>query len=317
MKDKKIVFMGTASFSKTVLLKLIENGFNVVAVVSQPDRLVGRKQVVTMPDVKVLALEHNIKVIQPNKIKEDYEEILSLDVDVLITAAYGQMIPNVVLEHANIAAINVHASMLPQYRGGAPVHRAIIDGNDKTGVTIMYMVKAMDAGNIISNCEVMIHKDEKASELYERLGFVGADLLVDTLPSIMRGENDSIVQEESCITYASVLKREDEHLSFDQDGFKVDCFVRGMNTWPGCFVLYKGKTVKVHEGHIHHCQNAVRHHSHQKNGTIVKVFKDGIGVKVQDGVYIITKLQLEGKKPVFVKDYLNGNNIFEVESLFE
>lgn len=316
MKDKKIIFMGTASFSKCVLLKLIEQGYSIVAVVTQPDRLVGRKKISTPPDVKVVALEHGIRVIQPNNIKEEYQEIIDLKADVMITAAYGQIIPEVVLHSVSIAAINVHASLLPKYRGGAPVHKAIIDGNETTGVTIMYMVKAMDAGNIISSREIPILAGELASELYDRLAIIGGDLLVDTLPAILSKTNDSIEQNSNDVTYAPVIKRSDEHLSFNQSVKMVDCFVRGMNSWPGCYVEYLGKTIKIHKGHIHDCIHAIEHHKHQLNGTIVKIFDEGIGVKVDDGVYIITRLQLEGKKPMDVKDYLNGNCIFEVNTLF-
>lgn len=314
--DKKIIFMGTASFSSCVLKSLIEHGFNVVAVVSQPDRIVGRKKIVTMPEVKVLALENNIKVIQPNNIKEEYQDIIDLNADVMITAAYGQIIPEIVLNSVSIGAINVHASLLPLYRGGAPVHQAIIDGHKKTGVTIMYMVKEMDAGNIISNREVEIHDTDTTGVLYDRLATVGAELLVETLPSIIEGTNNSIEQDEKLITYAPTIKRSDEHLKFNKTAFEIDCFIRGMNPWPGCYVNYNDKKIKIWSGHIHECNNAISHHQHQENGTIVKIFKDGIGVKVEDGVFIITTIQLEGKKQMSVKDYLNGNNIFEVNSLF-
>ncbi len=316
MNETKIVFMGTASFSSAVLKKLIENNYNIIAVVSQPDRLVGRKKELKMPEVKKVALKHQIPVIQPNNIKEENQEIIDLQADIIITAAYGQIIPESVLKSARIGAINVHASLLPKYRGGAPVHYAIINGEKETGVTIMYMVKRMDAGNIISQKTIKIAPEYTTGILYDKLSVLGADLLVETLPSIIDGTNPSIVQDETLVTYASVIKREDEKIDFSKSTMEVANQVRGLNPWPGSYTTYNHKTVKVWAGHIHNCPNAKSHHEHQDNGTIVKIFKDAIGVKCNDGVYIITEFQLEGKKRMFVKDYLNGKSIFEVNMKF-
>lgn len=317
MKNERIVFMGTASFSLAVLKMLCEEGYNIVGVVSQPDRYVGRKKVLTMPDVKVEALKHDIPVIQPQKIKEDYQDILDLKPDLIITAAYGQIIPQAILDAPRLGCINVHASLLPQYRGGAPVHQCIIDGKDETGVTIMYMVKKMDAGNIISQVSTPIDDNDTVGILYDRLSDLGADLLKETLPSIIDGTNQSIPQDESLVTYAPTLSREDERLNWNLTARQVYNKVRGTNPWPGSFTTYKGKTVKIWAGKVHQCQNAIKHHAHQEAGTIVKVFKDAIGVKVSDGVYLITELQVEGKKRMLVKDYLNGHSIFEVDTKFE
>lgn len=317
MKDIRIVFMGTASFSVAVLKMLVEEGYNVVGVVSQPDRFVGRKKVLTMPDVKVEALKHNIPVIQPARIKEDYEDILALEPELIITAAYGQIVPQAILDAPRLGCVNVHASLLPLYRGGAPVHQCIIDGQDKTGVTIMYMVKKMDAGNIISQRETPILDSDTVGILYDRLTDLGAELLKDTLPSIIEGTNQSIPQDESLVTYAPVLTREDERINWNTTVKNIYNKVRGTNPWPGVYTTYEGKTVKIWAGTIHQCENAVKHHAHQTCGTIVKVFKDAIGVKVEDGVYLITEFQLEGKKRMSVKDYLNGHNIFKVDTMFE
>lgn len=317
MKDARIVFMGTATFSLAVLEKLLANKYNVVAVVSQPDRMVGRKREIKMPEVKELAMQHNIPVIQPQNIKKEYQEIVDVKADVMITAAYGQIIPKVVLDSASIAAINVHASLLPKYRGGAPVHQVIIDGQDKTGVTIMYMVKAMDAGNIIAQRSIPILDTDTTGMLYDKLATLGAELLMDTLPSIIEGTNASIVQDESQITYSPIITREKEKIDFNKPVRDIYNQVRGLNPWPGGYVFYQGKSVKIWAGQIHDCKNAIEHHKHQQPGTIVKVFKDAIGVKGLDGVYLITELQLEGKKRMLVKEYLNGNSIFEVDTIFE
>ena len=317
MKDVKILFMGTASFSSCVLKKLLETNYNVIAVVTQPDRLVGRKKVLTMPEVKEVALKHDILVYQPQSIKNDYQDLLALKPDLIITAAYGQMIPEAILNLPSLGCINVHASLLPKYRGGAPVHYAIINGEEVTGVTIMYMVKKMDAGNIISQEEVKIAPDETTGELYDRLSDVGAKLLVETLPSIINKTNASIEQDENLVTYAPVISHEQEKIDFNQSVKQVYNHVRGLNPWPGAYTTYQDKVVKIWAGSIHHCQNATNHHSHQENGTIVKVFKDAIGVKTADGIYLITELQIAGKKRMLVKDYLNGNNIFKVDTKFD
>ena len=317
MNKKRIVFMGTASFSLAILKMLFDEDYNVVGVVSQPDRYVGRKKILTMPDVKVEALKHDVPVIQPQKIKEEYQAILDLKPDLIITAAYGQQVPQAVLDAPTLGCVNVHASLLPMYRGGAPVHQCIIDGQDQTGVTIMYMVKKMDAGNIISQQVIPIHIEDTVGDLYERLSEVGAQLLKDTLPSILEGTNQSLPQDESLVTYAPTLSREDERIDWNLGALQVYNKVRGTNPWPGSYTIYQGKVVKIWAGQVHQCENAITHHAHQDNGTIVKIFKDAIGVKVCDGVYLITEFQLEGKKKMSVKDYLNGHNIFEVDTKFE
>lgn len=313
----KIVFMGTATFSEAVLKSLIENNYDIIQVVSQPDRKVGRKKEIKMPEVKVVALEHDIPVFQPQRIKEDYQAIIDAKPDLIITAAYGQMIPQEVLDCPRLGCINVHASLLPKYRGGAPVHYAILNGDKTTGVTIMYMVKKMDAGNIIYQKEISIGDDETVGELYDRLSVLGAEAIIDALPAIIDGTNDSIEQDESLVTYSPVITREQEKVDFDNLAIDVHNKVRGLNPWPGSYTTYQGKTVKLYQGHIHQCENALKHHKDQSSGTIVKIFKDAIGVKVKDGVYVITEFQLEGKKRMLVKDYLNGHSIFEVGQKFE
>ena len=316
MKER-IVFMGTASFSLAVLKMLIEEDYNIVGVVTQPDRYVGRKKVLTMPDVKVEALKYDIPVIQPARIKEDYQAVADLKPDLIITAAYGQIVPQAVLDIPRLGCINVHASLLPLYRGGAPVHQAIIDGQEKTGVTIMYMVKKMDAGDMIAQKETPILEEDTVGILYDRLSDLGAKLLKETLPDILKGTNQRIPQDENLVTYAPTLSREDERLDWNMSARQVYNKVRGTNPWPGSYTTYQGKTVKIWAGQVHQCENAMKHHVHQDNGTIVKIFKDAIGVKVNDGVYLITELQLEGKKRMSVKDYLNGHCIFEVDTKFE
>ena len=217
MNQLKIVFMGTATFSEAVLKNLIQHDYNIVQVVSQPDRCVGRKKELKMPEVKVVALEHDIPVFQPQRIKDDYQAIIDMQPDLIITAAYGQMIPQEVLDCPRLGCINVHASLLPKYRGGAPVHYAILNGDEKTGVTIMYMVKKMDAGNIIYQKETPISNEETVGELYDRLSILGAEAIIEAMPAIIEGTNESIPQDESKVTYSPVISREQE---------KIDCLIK-------------------------------------------------------------------------------------------
>lgn len=309
--DKRIIFMGTASFSKIVLKRVIHAGYNVVGVISQPDRLVGRKKELHHPDAIEVAKEYNIDTFQPERIKKDYNWIIEKKPDLIITAAYGQIVPDEVLNAPSIACINVHASLLPRYRGGAPVHYAIMNGDHITGVTIMYMASKMDAGNIISQKETIIGEKECTGTLYDRLSYLGADLLIMSLPSILNQTNPSIVQDESLVSYAPIIKREDEKIDFNNSLKDVYNKVRGLNPWPGCYGKYEDKNIKIFEG--------VKEEKSIDSipGTIVAINKDSISVACQDGVYNIIEMQIPGKKRLKTKDILLGNHIFEVGKKFD
>lgn len=181
----KIVFMGTPDFSVPVLQRLIRDGYEIVAVVTQPDKPVGRKKVITPPPVKQEALRHEIPVLQPKKVRTEYEEILKYEPDLIVTAAYGQILPGELLDSPERGCINVHASLLPEYRGGAPIHQAIIDGKKETGVTIMYMVEKLDAGDMLSQVSVEIEEDDTVGSLHDKLSDAGAELLGDTIPMLV------------------------------------------------------------------------------------------------------------------------------------
>ena len=212
MKDKKVVFMGTPEFSLNVLESLIEN-CNVIAVVTQPDKEVGRKHVLTISPVKALALKHNIKVLQPRKLRNEYQDIIDLNPDVIITCAYGQILPYELLSYPKYKTINVHASLLPKLRGGAPIQRAIMEGYKKTGVTIMRTEAGMDDGDMISSYEIEIKDDDTYETLSSKLSVIGKDLLIKTLPSIFDGTCKYIKQNEDEVTFAKIIKKEDEYLN--------------------------------------------------------------------------------------------------------
>ena len=295
----KIVFMGTPDFAVNILQSLIDN-YEVVGVVSQPDKKVGRKQILTNTPVKELALKYNIPVFQPIKIKEDYQDILDLNPDIIITCAYGQIIPKEILDYPRLGCINVHASLLPKLRGGAPIHKAIIDGYSKTGITIMYMDVKMDNGDIISQRETDILDSDNLESLHDRLMVIGSELLLDTLPSIIDGTNTRIKQNEDEVTYAYNIKREEEHIDFNKTSREVFNLIRGLCPVPSAYAYLFDQEFKILESKI--CDNKYN----DVCGTIVDVTKEGIIVSTNDSSIIITKLKPFGKKAMDAYSYVNG-----------
>lgn len=297
----KIIFMGTPDFSTKVLEMLIAE-HDVIAVVTQPDRPVGRKKVMTPPPVKKVALEHNIDVYQPEKLKgsEELEELLTLDADLIVTAAFGQLLPESLLNAPRLGAINVHASLLPKYRGGAPIHQAIIDGEEKTGITIMYMVEKLDAGNIISQKAINIEEDDNVGTMHDKLSFLGADLLKDTLPSIVNETNDSIPQDDSEATFASNISREDERINWNQSAQDIHNHIRGLSPWPVAYTTMDDKNLKLYSSHIISGKNG-------NPGKIIETTKKAIiiGTGSNDAI-ALTDMQLAGKKRMLVANYLSG-----------
>ena len=231
MKNIKVVFMGTPDFAVPILEGLIEN-YDVVGVVSQPDKKVGRHQQLVNTPIKEVALKNNIICFQPVKIREDYNNILELNPDIIVTCAYGQIIPKEILDFPRLGCINVHASLLPKLRGGAPIHKSIIDGYDKTGITIMYMDEKMDSGDIISQSETIITDTDNLESVHDRLSLMGSELLLNTLPSIIEGSNNRIKQNEEEVTYAWNIKREEEHVDFSKTRREVFNLIRGLSPVP-------------------------------------------------------------------------------------
>src|SRR5574344_2048402 len=219
-KELKIVFMGTPDFAVPVLEALIKD-YNVRAIVTQPDKLVGRDQHLSYSPVKKVGMEHTMLVLQPVKIRTDFQEVINLEPDLIITCAYGQIIPKEILDCPRLGCINVHASLLPKLRGGAPIQHAIMDGYKETGVTIMYMNEKMDDGDIIAQEKITIGDEETADSLYERLKVLGRDLLMKTLPSIIDGTNSRTKQDLNEVTYAFNIKREDEKLDFAKNKYQL------------------------------------------------------------------------------------------------
>lgn len=298
MKDKRVVFMGTPDFSVPVLEKLIENT-NVVLVVTKKDAYVGRKKVLTESPVAICAHEHNIEVYKPNKLKEDYEYILNKKPDIIITCAYGSIVPKVVLDYPSYGCINVHASLLPKYRGASPIVASILNGEKETGITIMYMDEGIDTGNIIMSRSIEIEDNDNSLSLSNKLSLLGANLLIATLPKIFEGENFDIPQDNEEATYVGMLKREDEHIDFNNSVENIKNQVRAFSPEPYAFINIDDTEYKISEVEIKKCDVS-------KIGIIVEVNKDSFGITAKDGIVYIKRIKPSGKKEMSVKDFFNG-----------
>lgn len=300
MKDIRIVFMGTKEFSEVVLSSLIENNYNIVLVVSQKDKEKTRKGTLIPTNTKALAEKHNIKVFQPDKIKEDYQTIIDTKPDLIITCAYGQFIPKEVLDLPKYGSINVHASLLPKYRGGAPIQRALINGDKTTGITIMYMDAKMDTGDIISSAKLNIEEEDTSDSLFEKLSHLGASLLEETLPSIINRTNKKEKQNEEEATYAYNITKEEELINFKSKAINIHNLIRGLSSNPGAYTYLNGKILKIYNTIV------IDKDYDGICGEIKEITKEGFIVKTEEKSLLITDIKLEGKNRCTTKSYLNG-----------
>ena len=299
MKDIRIVFMGTPSFAVPILESLIEE-YNVVMVVCQPDREKDRKGNIIYSPCKELALQNNIEVFQPYKIREEYQKVLDMNPDIIITAAYGQIIPDVILDYPKYGCINVHGSLLPKLRGGAPIHHAIINGDKEAGVTIMYMDSKMDAGDMISQRSTMIDDNTILDDLYKEISLLGRDLLIETLPSILNGTNDRIKQNENEVTFGFNITKEEEKINFNSTCDEIHNRIRGLSSVPGAYAVINDKRIKVY---LSEKTNIV---SKREAGIIEDITCDGIFVNTKDYIIKLLDVKLEGKKRCNIKEFING-----------
>lgn len=304
--------MGTPAFSAPILRMLIEEGYEVICVVTQPDRPVGRKKVMTATPVKEEALRLGLPIYQPEKLKnkDELQHVLDMDADLIVTAAFGQILPSELLEAPELGAINVHASLLPAYRGGAPIHQSIIDGQDETGVTIMYMVDRLDAGDIISQVTVPIEEQDHTGSMFDKLSIAGRDLLKTTLPSIIEGTNKRIPQDEELVTYARNISREQEQVDWSKSATSIYNQVRGLHPWPVAYTSFNGANMKIW------WTKKTTSSAKGQIGEVIELTEDAILVQTGDGVLAITELQPAGKKRMTATDYLKGPKI-QVGDLFE
>lgn len=297
MKNKNIVFMGTPDFSVPVLKMLIENT-NVLLVVTQPDKIVGKDKTVSFNPVKKLALEENIPVFQPMRIRKDFEKLKNLDIDLIVTCAYGQIIPKEVLDMPKYGCINVHASILPKYRGSAPIQWCLFNNDDVTGVTIMYMDEGMDTGDIIKIKEIPILDGDNVGTLHDKLSKLGCDLLLEVLPTIFDKTNDRIKQGNN-YTMAPMIKREDERLDFNEEGKKIIGKIKGLNPWPLANIIINNQEIKVLEAEF--VQKKV-----DNTGIIKEIDKKNLGITCKDGIIYLKKIKPSGKKVMEINSFLNG-----------
>jgi len=304
----KVVFMGTPDFALPPLHALVENGYRVEAVVTQPDRPGGRGKKLRPPPVKTYALQENIQVLQPEKLLEPsfYQLLRDIKPDAIVVAAYGRILPARILELPRYGCINVHASMLPAYRGAAPIHRAVINGEKETGITIMQMDAGLDTGDIIIQDKVPIGLDDTTGDVHDRLAEIGGGLLVTALELIANGRISPVKQDDNKSTYAHMLSAADEIINWERDALSIKNQVRGLNPWPVARTRLKDKLLKVWRVDIQTTERRVA----GKPGQVLHASANrGIIVKTGSGMVIIKELQLQGKKRMGVGDFLKGNPI--------
>ena len=297
----RIVFMGTPEFSVPILEALIEK-YDVIGVVTQPDKCVGRKKELVASPVKQCALAHNIKVFQPEKIRKEYEDIVALNPDLIVTAAYGQLVGMKLLNAPKYRSINVHASLLPKYRGGAPIHQAIKNGDKETGITIMYMEKEMDAGDILGVRKVKIEDSDTCGSMFNKLSLVGRDLLLETIDKLVEGKITPIKQNENEATFAYNVTKEEELIDFNEET-ATDVFnhVRAYNPNPIAHMLLKGEPLKIYETRVYDYK-----HNYEP-GKIFVMNKNHVYVACKDNTTIeLLTVQPVGKKPMPASDFANG-----------
>ena len=292
--------MGTPDFSAAVLKGLLDDSnYDVLAVVTQPDRAVGRKKEIKMTPVKEVALAHNLPVYQPEKMSgsEEMAELMTLGADGIVTAAFGQFLPTKLLDSVDFA-VNVHASLLPKYRGGAPIHYAIINGEEEAGVTIMEMVKKMDAGDMIAKASTPITDDDNVGTMFEKLAVIGRDLLLKTLPDYIAGNIKPEPQDESKATFSPNITPEEERIDWNKSARDVFNHIRGLYPWPVAHTLLDGKRFKIYE--------ATLAEGHGKPGEIIEKGKKSLVVATGDGAISLKTVQPAGKPRMNIVDFLNG-----------
>lgn len=300
-----VVFMGTPAFAAPILEGLIQaNDYEVLAVVTQPDRPVGRKRILTPSPVKEVALKHGIEVLQPQKLSgsEEMQRVISLTPDLIVTAAFGQFLPTKLIAAAKVGAVNVHGSLLPKYRGGAPVQYAIMNGDQETGVTIIYMVKKMDAGDMLAQAKLPIGPHDDTGSIFAKMSILGRDTLLATLPKLVAGELVAQKQDESKVVFSPTIKPEEEKLSLTLNAKQIDWKVRALRPAPGAyFENFNGKRTKLWD------VTPLAETTSLPAGVVVAVTKHELKLAAADGsVYQVNELQPAGKPRMQVTAYLNG-----------
>lgn len=297
----KVIFMGTPNISAYVLKAMIEDGYNIIGVIAQPDKPVGRKGELEKVPTKVVAESFNIPVFQPLKIRNDFEFVKELNPDVIITLAYGQIVPQGLLDIPKYGCLNLHGSLLPKYRGAAPIQYALINGDKVTGMTLMEMVKAMDAGKMYAKKEVIIDEEDNATTLFDKMAVAAKDLILEKLPLYIDGELPGEEQDESLVTFCPTIKPEQEKLSLDYGVNQMLGWIKGLSDHPGAYLLLDNQKFKIYKAKIY-SSNVTG-----EVGKIVQADKRGLILQCKDGELALLEVQKEGKKRMDFKSFLNGN----------
>lgn len=301
MNNKRIIFMGTPEISATVLEGIISSGYNVVAVIAQPDRPVGRKKILMPVPTKEVALRHNIPVYQPIKIREEYEFVKELNPDVIITLAYGQIVPQGLLDIPPLGCLNLHGSLLPKYRGAAPIQYALMNNDKVTGMTLMKMVKEMDAGEMYATEEVIIEESDNSTSLFKKMGEAALRLILKELPNILEGRLVGVPQDESMVSFSPSIKPEEEKLDLNKSKEELYGYIRALSDVPGAYLYLEGLKFKIYRSSI------VSDEPIGKVGEIVKADKKGLHLQTKNGVLALLDVQLEGKKRMDYMSFINGH----------
>ena len=301
----KIVFMGTPDIAVGCLQKIIDEKHEILGVVTQPDKPVGRGKKLGMPPVKELALKYDIPVYQPVKARdEEFVKVLKdLNPDLIVVVAFGQILPKSILDIPKFGCVNVHVSLLPKYRGAAPINWVIINGEEKTGVTTMYMDEGLDTGDMILTSEFALDDEITAGELHDIMKEEGAKVLKETIDLIEKGEAPRIKQNHDEFTYAPMMSKSLGQIDYSKSAKDIHNLVRGVNPWPSAYTTYDNQTMKVWKTKV------LRETSDKEPGTIISVDKEGIKVSTKDNVILIKEIQMPGKKRVLVEEYIKGNSI--------
>lgn len=300
-REKRIVFMGTPDISAKVLNGLIVAGYNIVGVIAQPDRPVGRKKILEPVPTKVVALQHNIPVFQPIKIRNEYDFINDLKPDLILTLAYGQIVPQGLLDIPKFGCLNLHGSLLPKYRGAAPIQYALMNNDKETGMTLMKMVKEMDAGEMYDVEKVGIDKEDNSTSLFNKMGDAALTLILRNLPIVFDGKLKGVPQDENKVTFAPSIKPEEEKLDFYKSKEEIFGKIRALSDHPGAYCLMNGQKLKIYSSKI------VSNDICGEAGTIIKADKNGLFVQTVNGILSLLSLQKEGKNRMDFKSFVNGN----------
>lgn len=305
-KDLRIVYLGTPEISARVLEKLIQENYNIVAVVSQEDKPIGRKQIITPTPVKKVALNHNIPIFQPHKIKDEYSFLSNLNCDILLTMAYGQIVPLEVLQAPKIKALNLHGSLLPKYRGASPIQASLFNGDKLTGVTLMEMVEKMDAGNMFYKSMVTISDDDNYDTLQQKISEAAFDAFDKGIEPIINDNYQGETQNIEDVTVTKKIKPEDQIIDFNQKSIDIINKIRALTTDPGAYFVFKNEKIKVQKAKF------IEHKDNTIPGKVFSYDKNAFLVETIDGIISILTLQKPGKKAMNFKDFFNGNRDYFV-----